>query len=110
MIRAFLFATMLFWSVDSMACPMADLAEYEAKAKEVQQANGSKASFVLVGMTCGSCSGKVYEALNKVEGVIKTAVDYQSGKVEVAFNSKKTSKAKLQSALTATGYKLKTKS
>ena len=107
MIRAFLLGCLLMGSSIASACPMADAAEFAAKAEAVKKSVGNKASFVLTGMTCGSCSSKVYGALDKVEGVIATAVDYQSGRVEIAFNGKKTSKSKIQKILEETGYKLK---
>lgn len=107
MIRAFLLGCLLISSSVAYACPMADAAEFAEKAKAVEKTKGKKASFVLVGMTCGSCSSKVYGALEKMEGVLASAVDYQSGRVEIAFNAKKTTVKKLKKALEATGYKLK---
>ena len=107
MLRAFFLGMLLLGSSAAIACPMADKAEFESKAKVVKESKGAKTSFVLTGMTCGGCSSKVYDALKKVDGVIAAAVDYQSGRVEVAFQSKKTNRAKLQKILETIGYKLK---
>ena len=44
--------------------------------------------------------------LNGVDGVLASAVDYQTGKVEVAFDSAKTDAKKLEAELVSTGYTL----
>ena len=109
MSRNFLFLTTLFFagfSLDANACPMADAAAYKTDAEAVQKAEGTKASFKLEGMTCGSCSEKVKTSLTELDGVILAAVDYQSGAVEIAFDDKKVSVKKIEETLTASGYKL----
>ena len=109
MSRNFLLIASLFfagYSVDANACPMADAAAYKADAEAVQKTDGTKASFKLDGMTCGSCSDKVKASLKGLEGVILAAVDYQTGAVEVAYDEKKLDVAKLEEALTSTGYKV----
>ena len=67
---------------------MADAAAFQAAAK-VAATEGAHASFILNGMTCGSCSTKVAKHLNGVDGVLASAVDYQTGKVEIAFDNTK---------------------
>lgn len=111
MIRSF-FTTVLcgFFFVQSAdACPMADAAAFQTAAEKVAQAQGSKATFVLSGLTCGSCSEKVASTLNGTEGVILSAVDYQTGRVEIAFDPAKTDVAKLETALVGTGYTIQQK-
>ena len=108
--RALILTAMLFLSVDAFACPMADAAAFQEAAAKVAATEGAKATFVLDGMTCGSCSEKVAKTLNATEGVLLSAVDYQSGRVEIAFDSKKTNLSKLESALVDTGYKITEKS
>ena len=88
------------------ACPMADAAAFQEAAEKVKNAEGSKATFVLSGMTGGSCSGKVADALNAIDGVVLSAVDYQTGRVEVAYDAKKTTVSKLEETLVGTGYSI----
>ena len=104
--RTLLFMGAMLFSFDALACPMADAAAYKADVEEVKKADGSKASFKLEGMSCGDCSDKVKAALKGLEGVVLAAVDYQTGAVEVAYDKKKIDVAKLEEALTATGYKI----
>ena len=106
MFRATLLSAILFSSTAAFACPMQDAAAFAAASEAVQKSKGTKVSFLLSGLTCGDCSDKVQASLKKVEGVILSAVDYQTGRVEIAFNDKKTDKKKLEAALVATGYKL----
>ena len=106
MMRSIIFLTALFYATPSFACPMADAAAFEKAALAVQQSDGAKASFKLEGLTCGSCSEKVATELNSVDGLILSAVDYQSGRVEIAYDNKKTSVKKLENALEKTGYKI----
>lgn len=102
--RSIVLASLLFFSVDSIACPMADAAAFQETASKVAALDGAKAHFVLDGMSCGSCSSKVAKALNETSGVLLSAVDYQSGAVEIAYDSSKTSVSELEKALAATGY------
>lgn len=104
--RSLILASILFFSFDANACPMADAAAFQEAAAKVAATEGAKATFVLDGMTCGSCSEKVTTTLNKTAGVFLSAVDYQSGRVEIAFDSKKTDVAKLEQILVDTGYKI----
>ncbi len=106
MIRTAFATVLLFCSSIAFACPMADKAAFESDAAAVQKMEGAHATFYLTGMTCGSCSGKVQTMLNKVEGVLLAAVDYQSGRVDVAFDDAKTDKTKLETALGTSGFKL----
>lgn len=104
--RSLILASILFLSVDAYACPMADAAAFQEAAAKVAATEGAKITFVLDGMTCGSCSDKVATKLNETDGVLISAVDYQSGRVEIAFDSKKTDAVKLEKILVDTGYKI----
>ena len=106
MIRSFIFFAALFAASPSFACPMADAAAFEKAALAVQQADGAKASFKLEGLTCGDCSNKVSTELKTVTGIILSAVDYQSGRVEVAYDNSKTNVKSIEAALQKTGYKI----
>ena len=106
MFRSLLLASCLFFSNDTFACPMADAAAFKEASEKVSAAEGTKISFTLSGMTCGSCSEKVVVALKDSSGIIVSAVDYQTGKVEIAYDEKKTNKKDLETILTKTGFKI----
>ena len=106
MFRSLIFSTLFLVSTPSFACPMADAAAFAKAAEAVQQSDGAKASFKLEGLTCGTCSDKVQTELGAIKGIILTAVDYQSGRVEIAYDSKTTSVQKIESALQKTGFKI----
>ena len=105
MLRALIFSSLLF-SSSALACPMADAAAFAKAAEAVQQSEGEKASFKLEGLTCGSCSDKVSSVLSEVKGIVLSAVDYQSGRVEVSYTKGKTDLKKIEEALASTGYKI----
>ncbi|MEC8276865.1 MAG: heavy-metal-associated domain-containing protein [Myxococcota bacterium] len=106
MFRYVFLAAGLFYAQSAIACPMADAAAFAEAAAKVAQAEGTKATYKIEGMTCGSCSEKVATVVNAVEGVLLSAVDYQTGRIEIAFDSQKTNLAKLEAALAGTGYKI----
>lgn len=106
MIRFFIVGLSLFIANASLACPMADAAAFSEAAEKVAQADASKATFVVEGLTCNSCSEKVSTALKAIEGVVLSAVDYQSGRIDIAYDAKKTDLGSLESAIVSTGYKI----
>ena len=58
------------------------------------------------GMTCGGCSGKVNQALTKINGVKKQEVCHVSNKAVVEFDPKKVSREKVLAAINSTGFKV----
>jgi copper chaperone CopZ len=92
-------------SAPVLACPMSDKADYEEALKEVQTAEGTKVTFEVVGMTCGGCTAKVTDALKKIDGVRAAAVDYQTGRAEIAYNEAKTTSDALLEVIRSTGFK-----
>ena len=86
---------------------MADAAAFQEASAKVQATQGEKANFNVEGLTCGDCSSKVAKALNEIEGVFASAVDYQSGRAEVAFDSSKTNSAALLETINKVGYQAK---
>ena len=98
MLRIITIALALTLSINTAtACPMADKAAFEAAADMVAKSEDTtKASFVIAGMTCGTCSDKVATSLKAVDGILLSAVDYQSGRVEVAFDAQKTSLSSIE--------------
>ena len=110
MLRIIMIAFALTLSINSAtACPMADKAAFEAAAEMVAKSEATKASFVIAGMTCGTCSDKVATSLKGVDGILLSAVDYQSGRVEVAFDAQKTSLSSIESAIAGTGFTITSK-
>lgn len=105
MVRSLAFAAALLMSSSALACPMADAAAFTEAAAKVEQASGKKATFAVTGMHCGSCSDKVSKALIAVPGVTAAAVDYQTGKVVVAYDDQKANTQAMLDAITKSGFK-----
>lgn len=59
------------------------------------------------GMTCASCVARVEKALKRVEGVTSAAVNLATEKATVQYDPTKVNFEKLQSAVTDSGYTLK---
>jgi mercuric ion transport protein len=100
-----LFFALLSFNVSANACPMADAAAYKTELQTVQTTAGTKLAFSVKGMTCGSCSTKINKALKEVDGVVASAVDYQSGEVHVSIDASKTNEGAVLTAITSTGFK-----
>ena len=56
------------------------------------------------GVTCGSCAGKIRDALETQKGVTSVEVDIESGKVIVWYDGKAAKQETLAPAVTAIGY------
>lgn len=56
------------------------------------------------GMTCGSCSGKITEALQRVKGVAVTEVDVEGGWVIVGYDAKSVKPEALVERVTGSGF------
>ena len=78
-----------------------------ATADDVDGAKGSKAAFAVEGMTCGSCSQKIYTALLEMDGVNAVAVSHEDGSTRVAYDSAKLDEGKLIAAVTGLGFQAK---
>jgi Cu+-exporting ATPase len=103
--RSFLFGIALFAATPAFACPMADAAAFADASAKVQAASGTKLTLAVEGLTCGDCANKVMAALGGVQGVVASAVDYQTGRTEVAFDSAKVKPETLIAAIKKLGYK-----
>jgi P-type Cu+ transporter len=68
--------------------------------------SANSVSFVVTGMTCSACTGKVNTALTAIEGVTVNKVCHKSGMVCVKIDPEKTDKSKVSEAITATGFKV----
>lgn len=58
----------------------------------------------VTGMTCGSCTSKVTNALKAVSGVSDVNVSLSAGQATVQFDEQKTSSDQLKSAVKDAGY------
>ena len=102
-----LFLALLSFNVPADACPMADAAAYKAAAQQVKATKGTHVAFNVTGMSCGDCSEKINTAIKAIDGVMASAVDYQTGEARVAFDAKKTDEAAILAAIHGTGFKAK---
>lgn len=103
--RSLLLGFALFAATPALACPMADAAAFSDASAKVQAAAGTKLTLSVEGMSCGDCANKVMAALGGVQGVVASAVDYQTGRTEVAFDSAKVKPEALIAAIKKLGYK-----
>ncbi len=55
----------------------------------------TQCSLKVSGMTCEGCAPKVKQGLLKLKGVNAASVDFKTGKVEVTYDTKRTSPEKL---------------
>ena len=102
--RALFLSVALLFSVDALACPMADAAAYQTARMEVKNTDGEQLAFALEGMSTGGCSSKVVDALKAIDGVNAAAVDYQTGEAVVSINADKTNADAILAAIAAIGY------
>ena len=107
MLRTLVLGASLLVAAPAFACPMADMADYTQSLAAVQAADGTKVDLVVDGMECGACSAKVTAALKALEGVKEAAVDYQSGKAEIAYDAKKVDTDKMLAAIKSAGFSAK---
>jgi len=59
------------------------------------------------GMHCGGCQGRVERAVGALEGVRRVKADFQSGRVEVAFDGTVTNEDAIRSLIEQIGYEVK---
>lgn len=86
-------------------CQMQKQDAVQTAMAEVDKAEGTKASFTVTGMTCGSCSNKLTAKLTEVDGVTAAAVSHAEGLAKVAFDADKTNADALIEAIVAAGFK-----
>ncbi|GIV37009.1 MAG: hypothetical protein KatS3mg032_1388 [Cyclobacteriaceae bacterium] len=70
----------------------------------VDKSNIQKVEFTIIGMTCASCEEHVNHEVNKLSGIMKSTVSYESGNAIVEFDNSKTSTAEIENAINSTGY------
>ncbi|MCB9663507.1 MAG: heavy-metal-associated domain-containing protein [Alphaproteobacteria bacterium] len=97
----------LLFAAPALACPMADAAAFNDAAQKVKAADGTKVTLAVAGMHCGSCADKVTAAITGIDGVVAAAVDYQTGRTEIAFDAAKVKTDSLLAAVKSVGFEAK---
>ena len=72
----------------------------------VNDSNKQTVNFDVSGMTCSSCEQHITSAVNKLDGVLKSNAEYESGKVIVEYDNSKTKVSEITNAINSTGYKV----
>ncbi|TCK80934.1 mercuric transport protein MerTP [Albibacterium bauzanense] len=75
----------------------------------VDKYNIQKAEFTISGMTCASCEEYVDHEVNKLSGIFKSTVSYNSRNAIVEFDNSKTNIAEIEKAINKTGYSVTAK-
>ena len=108
--RASRIGKLMLWSATTMAIVFA-IYPYVAVANSdniaAHDARGTVGTAIglhVGGMTCGSCASHIDEALMRVDGVIRSEVDYDRATATVIYDPAGSSPAVLVRAIEAAGY------
>ena len=98
-------------SPDCKKCDVPSRAAVVAGAKKeggecAGACSASSVTYVVTGMTCGGCEGKVADKLAKIEGVEVEKICSKSGHAVVKYDAKKVKPEVLIATINATGYKV----
>lgn len=58
------------------------------------------------GMTCTGCEQRIAKALSRLEGVVRSTANHQTGQVRVVFDAARTSEQAVRSAIEQAGYEV----
>lgn len=58
------------------------------------------------GMTCTGCEQRIAKALARLEGVMRSTANHQTGRVRVVFDAARTSERAVRSAIEQAGYEV----
>lgn len=58
------------------------------------------------GMTCTGCEQRIANALSRLEGVVRSTANHQTGQVRVVFDAARISEQAVRSAIEQTGYEV----
>jgi copper chaperone CopZ len=58
------------------------------------------------GMTCTGCEGRIAKALSRLEGVVCSTANHQTGRVRVVFDAARTSERAVRSTIEQAGYEV----
>lgn len=79
-----------------------------ASEKDLQ--HNKTVTIKLSSMQCEMCVENITKAIKKVDGVVKVSVNLEKKKATVTYNSDKTNKNEIESAITSAGYDANDKS
>lgn len=102
--RTFALTALLALSAPALACPMADAAAFATALEKVQAAPGTHVSLAVAGLTCSDCGSKVTTSITELPGVHAVAVDYQTGRAEIAYDASKVKVDAILAKIKALGY------
>jgi copper chaperone CopZ len=58
------------------------------------------------GMTCTGCEQRIAKALSRLEGVLRSTANHQTGQVRVVFDAARTSEGAVRSTIEQAGYEV----
>ena len=61
-------------------------------------------TFEVKGFHCSGCSDNLGSALNNLDGVIRAKADYESGQVEVRFDTERVTEEDVKTQIRASGF------
>jgi len=58
------------------------------------------------GMTCTGCEQRLAKALSRLEGVVRSTANHQTGQVRVVFDAARTPESAIRSTIEQAGYEV----
>lgn len=58
------------------------------------------------GMTCTGCEQRIAKALSRLEGVVRSTANHETGQVRVVFDPARTSERAVRSTIEQAGYEV----
>ncbi|MDF1552620.1 MAG: heavy metal-associated domain-containing protein [Deferrisomatales bacterium] len=106
LITSLTLGALLLWGVDRVATGAATAETVIEAGVGTDAGTGTAAELTLAvsGMTCGSCEGRIRDALEARPGVRQVAVDLGSRTVRVVYDPAKEDPKALAEVVTAAGY------
>ena len=81
----------------------------ENKTIITDQSNIKTTEFIISGMTCSGCEEHVNHEVNKLTGIIKTAISYKNGNAIIEFDRAQTDIVEIEKVIEKTGYSVSDK-
>lgn len=78
----------------------------ERKVLVVDKSDVQTIELTISGMTCNACAEHVNHAINKLDGIISSAVSCEKGNALISFDNTKISIDEIQKSINSTGYKV----
>jgi len=58
------------------------------------------------GMTCTGCEQRIAKVLSRLQGVVRSTANHQTGQVRVVFDAARTSEGAVRSTIEQAGYEV----